>query len=338
MSLNPSHIKSLLLRVLELRSTHRELTEFVNLCHKMAVTYLHSKKTYGKFNPENIGLTLEDFAYDSIAELFKQSDKEFPELIQYFDKFKPIEQSSSEEILNALRCLIFSSVNHRIYRTYREHDPSLGKIIRNVKEHLAKHPTATLVEVAEEKYIKPCNVNVKKSSSLITPELFSIEFFARLPENASLDAMLTLVAEILSEQTEHQQMIPITETALLIRSAYSRNNIEPSSYEQSFFTSDELKMFISESVQQTKRYLHSSYVQKGKLTCEESATYCNVISDILQHEFLHFEQDGQSYFSIMKNHFPTLMQEQYNEHHRVILEYVAKQAKNDLRERLKREL
>ncbi|MBI5216449.1 MAG: hypothetical protein HY960_11920 [Ignavibacteriae bacterium] len=336
MSFNPSHIKSLLLRVLEHRSTHRELTEFINLCHNMAVAYLRMKKTNGKFNAENVGLTIEDFAFDSIAELFKYSDAGFPELTTYFENFTPLESASADEIQNALRCLIFSNVNHRIYRSYREHDSSLGRIIRNIKEYLTEHSSLKIKDKSGEKYI--CSKECKTGFSPVTPELFSIQFWGRLPEQTSLNNMLSVIAEILSEQPEHQKIIPLVEVALLIRSVYSSKHTGTSCCEQSLFTQEELKLFINESLQQTKQFLHISYVQKGKLTRDDAAIFYQTISDILDHEFLTFEQDGLSYFSIMKSHSPTLTQELYNQHHRVIIEYVAKQAKNDLRERLKREL
>ncbi|MBI3194481.1 MAG: hypothetical protein HYZ34_08465 [Ignavibacteriae bacterium] len=322
--------------MLEHRSTHSEVTEFINLCHKMAVAYLRMKMANGKFNPENLGLTIDDFAFDSIAELFQHSDAGFPELTNYFGNFIPLESASADEIQNALRCLIFSNVNHRVYRSYREHDSSLGRIIRNIKEYLTEHSSLKIVDKSGEKYI--CRRECKTGFSPVTPELLSIQFWGRLPEHTSLNNMLSVISEILSEQPERQQLIPLVEVALLIRSVYSTKHIENSSYEQSLFTQDELQMFINESFQRTNQFLQSSYVQKGKLSCEESTIYGNVVADVLKHEFLHFEKDGHSYFSIMKSHNPTLTQEQYNLHHRVIIEYVAKQAKNDLRERLKREL
>ena len=46
------------------------VTAFVNVCHKMAVAYLRVKSSNGKFDAARFGLTIDDFAYDAIAELF----------------------------------------------------------------------------------------------------------------------------------------------------------------------------------------------------------------------------------------------------------------------------
>ena len=103
------------------------------LCQRVAIVYLSGKVSSGHLDPARFGLDLRDLAVDSVADLFRRSqDGQFPSFQRYFT---PLRKSlvSEAEYLGALRRLLFSHINQHLFRLHREFDPSLGKIIRNIK-------------------------------------------------------------------------------------------------------------------------------------------------------------------------------------------------------------
>jgi len=50
----------------------RSTTELVNFCHRMALAYLHVKAANGHFDASRFGLTINDVAYDAIADVFQR--------------------------------------------------------------------------------------------------------------------------------------------------------------------------------------------------------------------------------------------------------------------------
>ncbi|MFA6455741.1 MAG: hypothetical protein WCW40_02875, partial [Bacteroidota bacterium] len=113
--------------------TREQVNDIISLSHAFALILLRKKLTAGKLNLSLIHLDLHDLAYDCIADLFRMDDDHtLIQLSSYFGSL-PLHQLSDVQMVDHLRRIVFSKVNQGIFRIYFEHDPSLGKILRNIR-------------------------------------------------------------------------------------------------------------------------------------------------------------------------------------------------------------
>lgn len=154
-----------------------ELKQFLNLCHKIAFVYLRKKEQSGRNFTYQFGISLEDFALDCIAELFIENENGvYTKFTNYFSKIDNLSKLSNEDLLISLRRLIFSQVNHHIYRTNKIFDPILGKIIRNIKLALLNHSLLHLNTYINQLIIELKNYSYKEDFNPVMPlEILEIE-------------------------------------------------------------------------------------------------------------------------------------------------------------------
>jgi len=115
-----------------------ELTEFINMSQKIAISYLKYLEVIGRnIRPKKSeGINeLEDVAIDCIAGLFMRNDKgEFTQLQRYFGPKIESDMVLNElEATSMLRRLIVKKTKQELSRIFRERDPEGAKIIRNIK-------------------------------------------------------------------------------------------------------------------------------------------------------------------------------------------------------------
>jgi len=112
--------------------SRRELKKVIKCCYTIALAYLKMKtssNTLYLYQNEQ----LEDLAWDFIADLFHKNDSgNLIKLSEYFtvSDLNKLDQNETEI---ELRKLVFTKVDDNIFRHLGENDPSLRKIIRNLK-------------------------------------------------------------------------------------------------------------------------------------------------------------------------------------------------------------
>jgi hypothetical protein len=283
------------------------------------------------------GLTFKDITWDAIPELFKRNEEGlFFELKEYFERNNITEKSDSE-IWILLRRLVFSVVNHRLYRLNKIYDPALGKIIRNMKLHIKSSSNLGISVFFETTIIHLKDYKIlNEPLPEIQPEFLESEFFSRISNINSLPEMLIIICNILSELENYRKTFPLVEAAIIIRKAFTMNhNFDLRYNSDDILSESEIEHFIKESVNSIQHTMES-YINKGKLNQQQAAIYVKAIKVILQNDFIK-EENQDSYFTIVKKYFPELTKEVYLKEHREIIEYLAKIAKNQLRTLLKKE-
>lgn len=262
--------------------------------------------------------------------------------------FGVLEARATEgEILVDLRRLIASAVNQRIVLAYRENDPSLAKLIRNIKLGLRNHSNAKLSEHQNDKVIVPRGAEL---STFLLPEisqdLLEIEFRHRVPSNSGLKEMIAVLAKILAEQVEYRKAYTVVGFALLIRSYFASTpastaaSTPTSTIEQdgSHLTEDDFKALIDQAVMEVRDDTGNKYVRSGKMALEMSDKYFRAVVDILQSEFSLDDGERRSYLDILKTHLPGVTESDYRAQHRHILEYLVKLTRERLLDEARKEL
>ena len=113
------------------------INHLISHCFNVAVTSLRIKS--GSFKSFMIREeNLEDLAWDFIADLFQKNDKRELIVIKEFFEGRHVDSMKDSEISLELRRLVCSKVEDNVFRFYGEKDPSLKKIIRNIKLEIGR--------------------------------------------------------------------------------------------------------------------------------------------------------------------------------------------------------
>jgi hypothetical protein len=330
------HLKPILSSLLSDAPSWLCVKDFANLCHKMAVVYLRKKDR----NPAFCGLSLDDLASDCIADLFQRDARGvFVKLVSYFAA-PAWESQSEDELLGATRRLVFSQINQALYRIYRETDPSLGKLLRNLKNAIKSSSLVALVQRQGETWICLTPENGAAASlPAMSPEFLEAHLTASLRGEADLKQVLALLVEILNGQHDYRKSYPLTGLALIIRAAFTHLNaaLEQESNGHDKFAAAEIEKMITASVQTVKANMHPAYVEKRKIHTDAYNLHFLAIHDMLAAEYVQNDGCSRSYFDYLRQHFELLTREEYQKLFRCHFEYLAKLTRQELLRQLKKE-
>jgi hypothetical protein len=332
-------LKQILADVLSATPSYHCTKEFVSLCHGMASAYLRQKAKRGKVNLPALALSSEDLAWDSLADLFQRDGRGvFVKLASYFCALD-WENKNEDDLLFAARRLIFSLVNQAVYRNYRDADPSLGKILRNLKHAVAGSPLLTLTSCRGELWLSMQAADGFSSAlPVMPPEILEAYLTAAVRGEPDMKQVLHLLSEILESQREYRPAFPLTGLALIIRSAFVHLHaaLEQESSSHDHFASEEIQEMISKSLARIKREKLSSYVGKQKIDAAIYETYFSAMRDLLGAEFVDNDGFGRSYYDHLRQYLSAMTREDYERHYRCQFEYLAKLARQAFLDRLKR--
>lgn len=308
------------------------------LCHQIAAIYLRQKAKTGRLGSIAGGMSREDFATDAIAELFQRDEGgRFIKLVSYFGALDWANKSE-DDLLAAMRRLIFGKVNQSICRFYRETDPSLGKLLRNLKIAVKASPRFTLAQKARETWLSLAIEETPASLPAMPPEFLEAHLMARLRGEPDIKQVLALLADILAEQETYQKAFPLTGLALIIRSTFTNLHValEQESNGHGHFAPDEIAQMIAISVATTKNRMHAAYVGKRKVEATTFAAYFVAIQEALGDDYIHANGISKSYFEYLRRHLPQLAHENYQKRHRCHFEYLAKLTRKEFVARAKK--
>jgi len=336
-----SHLKSILASLLSDTPSRTCVREFVNLCHKMALAYLRNKTKNGRLNSALNVTSLEDLALDCIADLFQRDARGvFIKLVAYFEA-ADWESKNEDELTGATRRLIFGKVNHAFCRIYREADPSLGRLLRNLKSAIKSSPLFALAQRDGEAWIclNPED-GANASLPVMPPEFLEAHLTASLRSEADVKQVLTRLVEILRDQQTYRRSYPLTSLALIIRSAFVHLHaaLEHESNGHENFAPEEIEKLIAASVKIVKSNMHSSYVAKQKLDCATYDACFLAIRDLFAAEYVQNDGFNRSYYDYLRLHLQELTREHYQRRCRCHFEYLAKLTRQELLQNLKKEL
>ncbi len=118
-------MKSIIQSVIEEGNHSKSLNEFIKFCHRIATTTINISR-YKNFLLEKSGLSVNDLAYDSIADLFICEKGKYIFLDSYFKNI--LYCKTEDEILSKLYALVISRTNQRIVELREEYGELYFKI------------------------------------------------------------------------------------------------------------------------------------------------------------------------------------------------------------------
>jgi hypothetical protein len=288
--------------VLERNPSPNSINELIFLCRKIALVHLRRKAVTGRLHPDICTMPLDDLAIDCIADLFQQDDDgNIVQVRSYFEGL-PIENISDEDLLTHLRRLICGRVNQSIFRIYNEMDPSLGKILRNMKLAVQALYNFDMVDRFGENCIIPSNC--KSFEQLPVVDRAELESQLRKYANGSesIPELMAILSRYLREQTENSRIVPLTAVAFIFRSIYS-NRIDMETGE----TFIEDQFIVGDT---------TSIIQEvcSRMMSENEAKY------------VRKKKDGErsSFYESLSSLIPGMTKEEYRKRHKAKIEYLAR--------------
>lgn len=349
--------------------TPSELTEFVNISQKIAISYLKYLEVIGRnIRPKNSeGLNeLEDVAIDCIAGLFIRNDHgELIQLQRYFGpRIATDARPSDMEFSSLLRRLIVKKTKQELSRIFRERDPEGAKIIRNIKVAIrSSHDLRSFREMGREFIFATRNgapqhdqgigdelceagdalvnqaLKMERIKHSIPERLLYQHFLEIYNPSDSFASMIKKMLTIVGNFPEYQGYLAIDVIASIIRDVTFQHVREKLSNDVDWNSplSDLQAKEIDKVNQSIIDIIHAKinhqYLKKRKITSEKADIYCRAIVDFVNE--LTQGKETDSNFKYLKRYIPGLTQQQYREEERSIFEYLVKITKKSLRKRLK---
>lgn len=307
-------------------------------CHRMATAYVKTKAARGTFQATRLGISSEDFALDAIAELFRQDRG------SRLDSFKSLIAKTANPVEplilhHALRRIIFGAVNQHIFRAFHLSDPTLARLIRNIKETAATTAACRCLRWQETLVIAPRRTELLLDRPFLPDELVRIEFSGHTSRTFSLRQQLSIFVAILCRQSTYKRAYPVTGLALLLRTLLLDSEGESSSPPgDEAISESEIQASIDTVLSEMSRSVLDSYVRTGKLSFEEALAYICALKEILIMTYVHGDAGGASYFTVLSKHLGSMDKREYMQKHRTRFEYIMKKGKDVFQAKWKTEL
>lgn len=318
--------------------SQEELHEFIQVCYALALPSIRRKIALGKINLDLVGLCETDIVQDCLADLFRRDDSPiFPEINRFFDgELRNLATATDERILLRLRQLVLGKCHNSLIRIHSEADPVLGKIIRNVTLAIDR---AGLFERSirfGEACIMTRDARVLPHLPPIPNEYLRQRFLPVAHMNDTIPEMMKKLYAVLAEQEEYQRIVPLVGVALMFKEVYvcGAEHAVPTSARTS--EPDDVSETIGRVVEQVERQMQRTYVGTGKRSARVFHSYMLALREVLTDTFVHGDPDGLSYFEYLERQVQGLTKSEYMRGHRSVFEYLAKTAKRQAGERLKK--
>ncbi|NUN71008.1 MAG: hypothetical protein HUU02_15005 [Bacteroidetes bacterium] len=332
-----AQLRSIILSILTDSHSPAQTKELVMLCHAFALVLLKSKLAAGRLNLNLVNIEVHDLAYDCIAEIF-QSDthNELVQLKAYFGSIS-MEATSDIELVDLVRRLVFSKVNQGIYRIYFEYDPSLGKIIRNMKIAIQSLGNFNEVDRFGEMLIATSVIDPQLHLPVLPAEELDRMICDIVHGSERIPEIMARLFRHLSSQSEYAKAVPLVPLALSIRRSFVQESAEQYAPDLRSLDESDIRTLIAESISTVKIKYSDKYVGRMKLTNKEYDAMFNVVERNLT--AIAIELDGKDY-SLYDNYaaeIEGLSKSIYHDRYKAILEYLFSLCKSELGKRIKLE-
>ncbi|MDI6767812.1 MAG: hypothetical protein QME52_13410 [Bacteroidota bacterium] len=228
-------------------------------------------------------------------------------------------------------------MNQGIYRLYSDADPSLAKILRNIKIAVGTLKNFTEVERFGEPCIVPSLCDSLEDRPAIEREFLEQQFIKHTTGREHIPELLAKLSLFLREQNEHCRMIPFMMVGVLFRTIYTcRYEFQDQvvSVDAELVESD-TSAIIKKVCYDVRKKNEWKYVDGGKVTADMFEKYFQVLEEELCEKFIGKDGYDFSLFESLKKLSPDLLKEDYKKNHRNKIEYLLKQVNKEVVKRLK---
>ena len=309
--------------VLKVPASPLATNEVIRVAHALAVAGLASKRSVGHLSRLH-GLSIDDLAYDCIADLFRHAEPGDVQQIRTYFAGIEVESVEDEQLVVLFRRLILAKVSNGVFRMYNEVDPVLGRILRNIKIGINSLKNFEEVERFSEPCVVPTLCDHLSHLAPVDPEHLIEGLGVFITRSDRIPDLLSALSKYLRSQTMHSRVVPILQVGLAFRALYGRNRPidEEVTQPSDPCSSDETARAIQRASRAIRTEFEPVYVDADKVRRSMWDFYFSVIETSLHKKFC--ENDGSEY-SLMRGmqlKVPGLSKEEYRRCHRSKLEHL----------------
>lgn len=328
-------LKPLLIRVTSENPQISDVNLLVKMAHRIALTRLSMLKKSQRLPHFIFSENYAALAIDSIAELFRRDDEGmFVELQFYFRIKRNLETMSDAETLSSFRILIFNALHDCVVKSFQETDPILGKILRNLKNHIRHNDEIKTLSRFGTTYIFACNAEERDDHlPEMPPEMLEGEFLQKILSRDKFKDFPCIILKILNEAKGYRKFYSLLDVALIIKKAWLKIGMADFPPQTSEF-SWSLQSDVNSLVQKGLKEFEIKFFGNGFADMNEKF-FVEAIREIIHNTFIKGDGYDAAYFDILKKHNPQLEYAEYRNKIRVRFEYLAKSAKKIVHEHLK---
>jgi len=315
-----------IVRILNELDSQISLNHLIDICQKIALSYLHFnyKKVY-KFL-KNEDLTLDELSIDAIAPLFlKDKHNENISIRNSFINWDP-PIKTEDDALYFLNKIVANRVEQYLYSILREEDPFFSKILDSVN-YIVKSQGFKKIQSLGKTYI------IRNDYKIIDTSFIDHLEFERIPTILFYDKkkLITNLLEYLENQTNFVSAVPLNELIYRLKHINFADFIyvEPSDAKNRQFEMDEL---VTLALNSTLKKLNTSYTAKGKLSEEESKSITKALKDMC--EDLMNGGINPGLYNYLSPYMKDLNNEMYKQNYHNIIEYLLKSTKAHIAENI----
>ncbi len=325
-----------LLKVLSIPTALPEISHLVQVCHALALSTLKQRLS-GRYAGELQGISPSQLAYDCIADLFaRDHENRLVKIDSYFQAFEP-QRLSDEQVLQHLRRLVAGTVQQGLFRVYGEVDPTLGRILRNVKLAVQSLGHFRQIDHFGESCLAPALCDSLEHLSPCPLEELERGVLLNAARSHTVPDLLSALSVYLRGQSEYSRVVPMIDVARVFRIVFSRISLAdtpiPAETDNAMVQMD-LDATISWACETVKARMVKSYVGKGRICEETLAMYQTTI-----HRYLRAKLDGEGERASLREQFmslhPDIPKGEYKSH-RSRLEYMTRMAERLIFDRIRK--
>jgi len=259
---------------------------------------------------------------------------------KYFFRLRPVGTLTDDELFVAVRRIVLSSVNNRIFRVFGEFEPVQARIARNVKLALKRHSLLVLKEMSGEHLVLLRRLSHGTGMlPEIPPEIMDAWFTGRVSAASKLREILDCVAALLEDRPSYRSAVHLFPLVRSIGMVYGRGHTpETTSSEEPLLAPYEMRSIVDAVVAKARCHGARAYVARKKLSPSEFEAHVKAVQAILLREYGLDGVEDESYFHLLRRQLPGLTKQKYAHRHRVVLEYQAKLAKTEVQDMVRRDI
>lgn len=316
-------LREIIAAVVAGQQSSAQTNHLFHTCHAMASAFILSKLGSGTFTIERFGLEVHDVAVDCLGDMFAHDEQgHLTELVSYFREYA---DASDVELMSLLRRLVFSNVNVGIFRLYRDTDPGLARIIRNVKLSIAKSNSFEEIERFGEACLAPTGIPLLLHLPMMDFEVLAKAMAGRLSGEDHVPDFIAKVDAFVREQDEYARTIPIVTIALACRSLYAHPLSTDSGRNdgEAELNKEDLRKVIKSFSARIKAEHRQWYLSHKNTPEEMYDAYWLVVEHYLINRLVEDEGSKVSQSKLFELYAPAVSSGDYDSVHRDRIEYLA---------------
>lgn len=338
MEFHSANIPPLLRKVLSETASLAEINYLVRCAHHIAIIRLKQLLASGRLHLQSFPFSLESTAIDCTAELFERdSEGVFIELEHFFCTERDVNTLTDDDIIAHFRALVFTKLHDGIFALYRENDPVLSKILRNIKGAIRRNNSLEVTQSLGLSMIACLSLEERFHLQEVRLETVERYFGDTVRDVTSIGDYLRAFQQMLMQEKDIRPSFPLIDFCVAIKRHMMLHKIPFTivlASDESLFQHDAI-VLIEDAVAHVRIRLHERYVKKKKLTEAHFASYMEAISSMVYDTFVLSDGSEKKYGEYLQQQLPSVSYDEYRLHHRKQFEYMAKLIKKEVRERLR---